>query len=458
MNTLLEDYKIYVKDTEAPASFHAWTVIGIMSSLLGRKCFIPQGYFTVFPNLYVVLVGEAGSRKSSSLNVAKDILRNLEDFPLAPESASREALLDSMEENRITYTSVGKQFEYHQATALAGELSEFLGGKHISDSMTRFITSIWDEPKFEYKTRNKGTVKLESPYFNMVACCTFDWLIGNLKMEMISDGFARRIIFVRGGYPEVYNDWPELKPEQASAMQRIVLECKRIHKLVGEFVFTHEARALWRDLYVAIQKSLPDKPDRVRNYYSTKHTLMLKVCMCLTAAYRNDKVVDSNMLKLVNKLFIETEKSLDEIYSGAGRNELKPLQEKLLMFIQSNSKGVSKREITKKFRGEINKREMEELLEVLVEGGYIQRSELQETAVSIVTHYKALSSGDAEEKTTSNLLELICSYKPASNETPMKTPELLSGEAEQKDKQKSQHKADLAAGLLLKASKKTKIK
>ena len=70
-------YQDFTKRTEPPPNYHAWSLIGAISALLGKKCYIPQGHFTVFPNLYIVLVGQAAMRKSTALNIAKNFVRKV---------------------------------------------------------------------------------------------------------------------------------------------------------------------------------------------------------------------------------------------------------------------------------------------------------------------------------------------------------------------------------------------
>jgi len=329
-----QSYQKYTNETEPPKNFHVWTGIGAISAMLGRKCYIPQGFFTVHPNLYIVLVGPAGVKKSSAMNIGKQLLRSIDDFPLAPSSTTREALLKNLQDNSVEYTHAGRTASYHQSSAFVTELQEFIGGKHINSGMIGIMTALWDEPTFEYVTANKDPIIINSPYFTLLGCCTKDWITTKLKGDVISDGFARRCIFVLEDKRSDFCPWPTMTAAKTDAFTTMTREAARINEITGKFRFTNAARELWDKLYREIQSEVDEKDAYVQNYYSTKHILMLKVCMCLCAASGNHMIVDAKLLQLVHELFLHTEQNLLDVFAGLGRNELAVYHQQILEFIQ----------------------------------------------------------------------------------------------------------------------------
>jgi hypothetical protein len=73
----LNDYLQMVEDTESPRIFHIWSALFAISASLGRRCWLPFGTFDTYPNLYVLLVGTPGTRKTTAANQSKKILRAL---------------------------------------------------------------------------------------------------------------------------------------------------------------------------------------------------------------------------------------------------------------------------------------------------------------------------------------------------------------------------------------------
>ena len=405
-------YDDYAADTEPPKNFHVWTALGTISALLGRKCYIPQGHFTVYPNLYIVLTGPAGVKKSSSMNIGKRILKSIPDFPLAPASTTREALLLTLEENKVEYSLKGRNYFYHQATAFVTELQEFIGGKHINQAMVGIMTAIWDEAEFEYKTANKGAVVIPSPYFTMVGCCTKDWITTKLKSDVITDGFARRVIFILEEERSGYNPWPTSTSKTDKAFEVMCAEADRIKKLKGKFRFTDDARVLWDKLYMEIQKEVDSKDSYVQNYYGSKHTLMQKICMCLSAAKDNTMIVDSNMLQLAHEMLLVAEENLLSVFSGLGRNDLSAFQEEVYQFIASK-KEVSMMELLEKFSRELRAEEYSEVIEML-----LARQKIEST----MSGYRAKNA--VKRAARKNVFELIRAYTSNQTEVTSETAEV----------------------------------
>ena len=51
----LENYLKYTSAQESPDAFHLWTGLSVLAGALQRRVYFKQGYFRVFPNLYIVL-------------------------------------------------------------------------------------------------------------------------------------------------------------------------------------------------------------------------------------------------------------------------------------------------------------------------------------------------------------------------------------------------------------------
>lgn len=402
-------YEKYVEGNEPPHNFHVWTGISVISALLGKKCYIPQGMFTIHPHLYIILVGRAGMKKSTAMNVGKSILKQIEDFPVAPSSTTREALLQCLAQNKIEYKYNGRDLFYHQLAAFATELEQFIGGKHINDAMIGIMTALWDEPTFEYVTANKPPVIIENPYFTLLACCTKHWISDKLKGNVITDGFSRRCIFVLEEQKAGFQSWPTLTDEKATAMESVIQESLRMRTITGKFRYTDKALEYWNDvLYPRLQSAVGDKDPYVENYYDSKHILMLKVSMCLSAATSNSRIVDSALLKIVEEIFEITEKNLMAVFEGLGRNVLAPYQERIYRFIHDRMRDkneiTERRHVLEQFSRDMSIEEIAEALTFLEETKRIKLHNPQ------LMNYKPTEVRKFTER--KNIFEVLRSYEP----------------------------------------------
>lgn len=408
---LVEAYYNYTKDTEPPTNYHGWTMISCLSSLLGRKCYLPQGHLTIYPNLYVVLVGSPGMKKSSAMSVGKSLLRSIDGFPLAPSSMTREALLESLEKNECAYTVNQVNLSYRQLTAFVTEFQEFIGQKHRNAGMLDILTAIWDEPTYEYLTRNHKPIVIDKPYVNLLACCTDSWLSEKLDATIITDGLARRIIFVYESERNKFVAFPKLTMEQLEAFDIMQKEALRIRAVTGEFSFTKDAYEWWEPFYVSTQKEAEKKPVALQHYFTTKHVLMLKVAMCLSIVLRSDKRIDRALLELVDKIFKDFEFSLPKLFKSMGRNELKPYLDKLEDFIADGPGGQrSASECAEYMTNDVKGMELAEAFENLQ-----LRKKIKIVDVGgRTTMYEFI--GNKSSKVKFNMFEALMKYKPSTAE------------------------------------------
>ena len=390
-----------------------WSAIGALSALLGRKCYIPQGTFTVFPNLYIVLVGDPAKRKSTAMNISKNLLKTLSHLPVAPDSATREALIDELLENKITRNVDGKDIVYHQASTFATELGEFLGGDHINKQAVQFLTSIWDEPEYKERTRKHGKVTIPSPYFTLTACCTKSWISQRIKGSLISDGLTRRIIFVYEDELNTLQPWPVTTDAQWAAWELLSQEAADIHELAGQFYFTKESREVWETFYYSLRGDILDKPEKLQFYLASKHELVLKTAMCISAGVRRDKVIDSPILLKAIHLLDTAETKLEEVYSGIGRNPLKRLMDDMLEHIIRADGKMNRRRLLALMVSELSSVEFTECLSNLLSTGLVEPLTQGDGSETLYRSLKAKN-----RKRDEHLLESVCQLE-ISSEVPV---------------------------------------
>src|SRR5690349_22204716 len=80
----LESYLQYVRNTESPKLLHIWAALSAVSACLGRRCWFESGK-PVWPNQYVVFSGLPGGRKSSAIDFAVDLLKQVTSIRFSPD-------------------------------------------------------------------------------------------------------------------------------------------------------------------------------------------------------------------------------------------------------------------------------------------------------------------------------------------------------------------------------------
>ena len=87
-------YLKYTDQMESPSSFHIWSALAALSCTLQRKVWINRGFYTLYPNQYIILVAESAfCRKSTAIGVAiSDILQTAQVATINRDKMSAEKL------------------------------------------------------------------------------------------------------------------------------------------------------------------------------------------------------------------------------------------------------------------------------------------------------------------------------------------------------------------------------
>ena len=197
LNDWISAYLKYVENTEPPISYHTWTAVSMIAGALQRKVYLNWGHDTIYPNMYIVLIGPSGrARKGTAMNIGKDILKDI-GISMTSESITREALIRDMKDAVTNFpdATTGKVRFHCSLTALSEELSVFLGQNDI-----KFLADLTDwydsRDSWTYRTKGSGTDKIQGVCFNILGATAPDWLQSILPQEAVGGGFTSRIIFV----------------------------------------------------------------------------------------------------------------------------------------------------------------------------------------------------------------------------------------------------------------------
>lgn len=324
--SFLSDYRLYTSGNEAPPTYHTFSSLVALSSIVSRKVWVDMDYYSIYPNLYVVLVGPPGARKSSAMNTTKFLMRQLKNIPFSGECISKEKLIIDMNEAEQVIEGLPEDRRViSPMTICVTELSEFL--QISAAGMIGFLTDVYDQDIYEHKTKNKGTVIINGPFLNLLACTTPSWITMYLRTDIISGGFSRRALFVYETEKAGRIAFPVITPEARAAWGRVIDAAQRHSKLKGPFKWTREAKEFYRKWYESLV--IPNDENTV-GYYETKHIQLLKVAMLI--AISEDEVLELRVshLEAGLKILGLVEQNLGRVFEGMGRNDLNSSATKLL--------------------------------------------------------------------------------------------------------------------------------
>lgn len=358
----LNDYMRMVEDTESPRLFHLWSAISGGAAALGRRCYLPFGPITIYPNHFIALVGTPASRKSTAINMMARELKKSTSVKFGPKdtagqrqgiieamrSSTAEAeYLDNVELSFGEHSLLGMSVEdvarvtnepdhdkgivtakdKHTVFFAASELSKLIGQNNLS--LIDFLTTMYDGDDYDYQTKG-GKVELNDPLINLIAGTTPTSLALSMPPAAGGQGFLSRIILVFGARkyklvprPEDFD--PDIIRDVRNGFNRAYLEVN------GEFSETAEARAYSESLY-DIALGIDDP--RFGYYHERRYIHLIKLAMVLAGLRGSNTIVKDDYVE-AHRILRATERGMPDALGQFGMNPLAALKQSMLDYIRS---------------------------------------------------------------------------------------------------------------------------
>jgi len=347
---LITSYLAYTRDTEPPAIFHRWAFLTCVAAYLSRDIHIQHGHFTLYPNFYTLLIGSAGSRKSSAINIAKGLLKQSGYSHFSPTKTTKEKFfIDMAEHNSVSDSGedfleqslFGNKAEDTSAVSemfiVAGEFNTFFGN-NILDFVTD-LGELWDyNGCFESKVKNSKSVQIMNPTINILGGNTPTGFAAAFPIEILGQGFFSRTLMIYGERTRAKITWPE-PPDDAHTVELMqALKAVKLHAIsVGRLTLAQDAK----DLLDVIYKSWHDLEDaRFESYSNRRFTHLLKLCMVL-AAIRLSAVVTGDDVIYANTILAYAEHFMPKALGEFGKARHSDVSHKILQALEASHEPLS---------------------------------------------------------------------------------------------------------------------
>lgn len=415
-NSFLQEYLEYVEETETPRIMHVWAALSGVGACLGRRVQLPFGITNIYANMFVLLVGPPGVRKSTAINLMQARLRNSTKVRFAPEdtAGARQGLIIALEnkdeeadekekieleaaaatldlERLNGYTITIDNRDAHVMFAVASEFGSFIGTNSME--MVTFLNKMWDGEDYDYKIRT-ARHKLHKPLLSILGGTTPTNIASALPTAAIGHGFTARIILVHANkkYKKVSRP-PKLSRDLEKQIDTTLSYLSNMFD--GDMKESVDAGKLIDDLYdVEIKLNDP----RFIYYVDRRQQHLYKLAIALAAAKRS-KIITKIDIEEANLILTYTEKFMPDALGEFGLSPLSTAKQKMLEFIQ-HAKGP----VTVDILGAVMRRDMKtvdfrnSLIELVNSGKIMEVHTNQGPAYMYI---------DKEIEETERVLELI---------------------------------------------------
>ena len=350
----LKGFEFYTSESECPENYLFWCGLSAISAALQGKVFTRWGYFPFKPNIYVILIGRSGLRKSTSIRFARNFIRDA-GIVQASEAITKEALIQQMKSRATGDNSA--------LSVVVGEFASFIAPSGLR--MVEFLTDIYDcDDPWEYTTKGGGTDKIDKPYLTLLGGVVPDWISIEFTEAFSKLGFASRTVFVYEKNLRFRRAFPEVTTDMLDMAARLTHDLEKITEIEGEYLWTKEAHD-WFEHWYEVEFPKEELDYRLEGYLERKPTQVIKLSMLLAAAESQELQLEASHFQKAKALLDLLEPSMVDAFSAVGKNPYANDLERIAADIHRQGK-MSKGELVKKNTHAMSMPQLEEVMESLV--------------------------------------------------------------------------------------------
>ena len=367
-------YMDYTSNTESPLLYRKWSAIHVIAAAMERKCVLPWGSLTFYPNMYIILIGPSGkARKGTAMGPALDILMDIPGINLAAEAITREALIQELREAGAEPTIVtgGKMVFHASLTVHSQELTVFLGYNNYA--LMSDLTDWYDcRKKWTYRTKHQGTDEINGLWVNLLGATTPELIQSSMPIDAIGGGLTSRMIFVFEFKKGKIVPDPFLSKEEIALQEVLMSEIEKIHMLHGKFHVTENFVGLWGEWYTAQEDNPPFQDIRFNGYFERRPNHVMKLSMILNASRTDAMIITEGDLLNSIELLNQTERKMPHTFKGVGRSSQAETLAKVMAHI-GMAGDTNFEELMVKFHFDASRDEMEQIIKTLESMRFCQK-------------------------------------------------------------------------------------
>ena len=354
----------YTENSEPPISFRKWTAISCIAAALQRKCYLPWGSLTFYPNMYIILVAPSGkARKGTAMGPGYDLLADLE-IKMAAEAITREALVRELRQVKGSYMNEHEvQISHSSLTIFSKELTVFLGYQNhqlMSDLTDWFdCSNLWT-----YRTKTQGEDRITGVWVNLIGATTPHLIQSSMSLEAIGGGLTSRMIFVYEHKRGKSVALPMLTPDDHVLREKLLRDLERISLMQGPFVVDESFIEPWVPWYESQEDNPPFDDQRFAGYFERRAMHCLKLSMIMNASRSEEKVITSKDFFDALALLELAEKKMMFAFSGVGKGMNSDTMSQVMAEL-AVSRETTFQDLLRKFYYDVDKFTLSKIIETL---------------------------------------------------------------------------------------------
>jgi len=361
----IDSYLAYVSDSESPVTFHRWSILSTLSAWLGKRFYIKHGHSRINSNMYCMLMGAAGTRKSTAIKVASKLIRKAGYSTFSASKTSKEQFLADLAKTGMAEPAESADelldlnlwgSEDNAESSMgscelfvnADEFNDFVGNGNIE--FLSLLGNLWDlEGDYRHSKLTSKSVFVKDPCVSILAGNTATGFSLAFPKEAIGQGIFSRLLLIHGEATGRKIPFPVSPSDTATAaLITCLLQIRAI--AVGEAELDPVAKSLLAHIY---NEWTPINDIRFESYCNRRFTHLLKLCL-IHAAARKSRVIEKQDVILANTVLTHAEHSMPKALGEFGAASKSDVTNKIMNVCIAAANPLSFKDIWKHVANDIN--------------------------------------------------------------------------------------------------------
>ena len=365
----IDAFMLYTENSEPPRLFRKWTAISCIAAAMQRKCSIHWGTsLTLYPNLFVVLVGPSATGKGTAMNPGLDIVSELPSIRMASNATSLQALIRHLKDTNLTDINLktGEQIFHSSLTIFSKEFTVFLG-YHNRELMASLCDWYDCDKKWSYDTISRNKEEIIGVWVNLIGGTTPDLIQSSLPIESIGGGLTSRIIFVFEEKKDKLVTMPVQTQKELQLKEMLIHDLDKISMLSGSFSYTEKFVDLWTEWCIDAEKNPPFYDKKFEGYLGRRRVHLMKLAMIVSASHgKHDLSLSRDDLEEAIKLLNEVEVKMEYTFKGFGKSDISIVMNQVTDFlVNSPTDEVPFYQFARRFSSDMDKLTMDRVMDTL---------------------------------------------------------------------------------------------
>lgn len=349
-------YLSYTDGGEVPVTFSRWSAIVGISALLERNAWAEFGNADIYPNIYSMFIGTAGTRKSTAIKLIKKLMIKAGYSTIAAERTSKEKFLRDMsrasgEGTDILETNLfSNDSDDTSASPMfiaADEANDFFG--ICNGDFLSILGSLWDwEGKYENRIKTGNSDWINNPTITILAGNTPTGFSKGFPPEIVGQGFLSRLLLIYGE-PNGKRITIPRRPEIAETAEIVRLLQVIKANTTGVYKFTPTGYNLFDKIY---QTYKPIDDPKFESYSNRRDVHLLKICLVVAAA-RLEKDIGEITVIQANTYLSYIEALMPKALGEFGKAKSADVAHKVVEYIYSEERVVTLKDIWKQVSSDL---------------------------------------------------------------------------------------------------------